>query len=117
MCRCDAYVTAVASMPRDPSGMAFNRVVDAGAPDGLRMHDLPHHGARMTARNRGITLKELMTATGHSSAAAALRYQHAAGDCLRSIAPHLDRRIEKARGGGGGAGKRGLSPGSGAEAV
>jgi len=48
----------------------------AGRPD-LRVHDLRHTGATMTAR-AGVTLAELQQRLGHSSVSAALRYQHAA---------------------------------------
>lgn len=48
----------------------------AGRPD-LRWHDLRHTGAVLAA-STGATLAELMARLGHSTAGAALRYQHAA---------------------------------------
>ncbi len=48
----------------------------AGRPD-LRWHDLRHTGAVLAA-STGATLAELMSRLGHSTAGAALRYQHAA---------------------------------------
>lgn len=48
----------------------------AGRPD-LRWHDLRHTGAVLAAQT-GATLAELMSRLGHSTPAAALRYQHAA---------------------------------------
>lgn len=48
----------------------------AGRPD-LRFHDLRHTGAVLAA-STGATLAELMARLGHSTPAAALRYQHAA---------------------------------------
>jgi len=48
----------------------------AGRPD-LRFHDLRHTGAVLAAQT-GATLAELMARLGHSTPAAALRYQHAA---------------------------------------
>jgi integrase len=48
----------------------------AGRPD-LRWHDLRHTGAVLAAQT-GATLAELMGRLGHSTPAAALRYQHAA---------------------------------------
>lgn len=48
----------------------------AGRPD-LRFHDLRHTGAVLAA-STGATLSELMQRLGHSTAGAALRYQHAA---------------------------------------
>lgn len=59
----------------------------AGRPD-LRFHDLRHTGATLAAAT-GATLAELMTRLGHSTPAAALRYQHAAADCDRAIAEAL----------------------------
>ncbi|WP_299451174.1 site-specific integrase [uncultured Serinicoccus sp.] len=48
----------------------------AGRPD-LRWHDLRHTGAVLAAQT-GATLAELMGRLGHSTPAAAMRYQHAA---------------------------------------
>lgn len=45
--------------------------------DDLRWHDLRHTGATMAAQS-GATLAELMARIGHSTPAAAMRYQHAA---------------------------------------
>lgn len=59
----------------------------AGRPD-LRFHDLRHTGATLAAAT-GATLAELMTRLGHSTPAAALRYQHAAADRDRAIAEAL----------------------------
>lgn len=50
----------------------------AGRPD-LRFHDLRHTGAVLAAQT-GATLAELMSRLGHSTPAAAMRYQHAARD-------------------------------------
>jgi integrase len=49
-----------------------------GRPD-LRLHDLRHTGLTLAAAT-GATSAELMHRAGHSSAAAALRYQHATQD-------------------------------------
>jgi integrase len=43
----------------------------------VHFHDLRHAGLTLTAQ-AGATLDEVMRRAGHSSAAAALRYQHAA---------------------------------------
>lgn len=69
-----------------------------GAPENLRLHDLRHHGATMTARMPGVTLKELMARIGHSSMAAALRYQHATTERDKQIASFLDDVIAEAAG-------------------
>ena len=59
----------------------------AGRPD-LRFHDLRHTGAVLAAAT-GATLAELMARLGHSTAAAALRYQHAAAERDKVIAAAL----------------------------
>jgi integrase len=63
--------------------------VAAGRPD-LRFHDLRHSGAVLAAQS-GATLAELMSRLGHSTPAAALRYQHAAADRDRQIAAALSK--------------------------
>ncbi len=72
------------------------------APEGLHMHDLRHHAATMAARTPGITLKELMSRIGHSTPAAALRYQHAAAERDRAVASFLDEEVERTWRAGGG---------------
>jgi integrase len=67
----------------------------AGAPEGLRIHDLRHHAATLTARMPGITTKELMARIGHASPRAALIYQHATEQRDREIAAYLDQAIEE----------------------
>ena len=59
----------------------------AGRPD-LRWHDLRHTGAVLAAQ-AGATLAELMGRLGHSTPAAALRYQHAAQGRDAQIARRL----------------------------
>jgi integrase len=59
----------------------------AGRPD-LRFHDLRHTGATLAAAT-GATLAELMARLGHSTAGAALRYQHAAAERDKAIAEAL----------------------------
>jgi integrase len=65
----------------------------ADAPEGLRIHDLRHHAATLTARMPGITTKELMARIGHASPRAALIYQHATEQRDREIAAYLDDAI------------------------
>ncbi|HEU5042827.1 MAG TPA: tyrosine-type recombinase/integrase [Nocardioidaceae bacterium] len=62
---------------------------EAGRPD-LRFHDLRHTGAVLAA-STGATLAELMARLGHSTAGAALRYQHAAQDRDKVIAEALSK--------------------------
>lgn len=59
----------------------------AGRPD-LHFHDLRHTGATLAAAT-GATLADLMQRLGHSTSAAAMRYQHAAADRDRAIAEAL----------------------------
>lgn len=61
----------------------------AGRPD-LRWHDLRHTGAVLAAQS-GATLAELMGRLGHSTPAAALRYQHAAEGRDAVIAARLSQ--------------------------
>lgn len=64
----------------------------AGRPD-LRWHDLRHTGAVLAAQT-GATLAELMGRLGHSTPAAALRYQHAAAERDAEIARKLSEMAE-----------------------
>ena len=57
---------------------------------GLRFHDLWHTAATFAAAT-GATTRELMERIGHSSPAAALRYQHVMKDRDKAIAAALDR--------------------------
>jgi integrase len=61
----------------------------AGRPD-LRFHDLRHTGAVLAAAT-GATLAELMARLGHSTPAAAMRYQHAAAERDKVIAEALSK--------------------------
>lgn len=64
----------------------------AGRPD-LRFHDLRHTGAVLAA-STGATLAELMARLGHSTPAAALRYQHASQGRDAAIARALSALVE-----------------------
>lgn len=64
----------------------------AGRPD-LRFHDLRHTGAVLAA-STGATLAELMARLGHSTPAAAMRYQHAAQGRDAQIAAALSALAE-----------------------
>jgi len=63
---------------------------------GLRFHDLRHTAGTLAART-GATTKELMARLGHSSANAALVYQHASADRDRSIADGLSEMLREAQ--------------------
>ena len=63
---------------------------------GLRFHDLRHTAGTLAART-GATTKELMARLGHSSANAALIYQHASAERDRSIADGLSDMFREAQ--------------------
>lgn len=62
---------------------------EAGRED-LRLHDLRHTGGTIAAQT-GATLAELMERLGHSTPAAAMRYQHAARGRSKEIAALLSK--------------------------
>jgi integrase len=62
---------------------------------GLRFHDLRHTAATLAAAT-GATTRELMERIGHSSPAAALRYQHVMADRDKAIAAALDQLVKAA---------------------
>lgn len=65
--------------------MSWRRARDsAGLPE-FHFHDLRHLGLS-TAAEAGLTQRELMERAGHSTGAAALRYQHAAAHRQREVA-------------------------------
>jgi integrase len=66
-------------------------VIALGLPD-VRFHDLRHAAATLAAQG-GYTTRELMDHIGHASAAASLRYQHAADDRMRSLPRSIDALI------------------------
>jgi integrase len=63
----------------------------AKRPD-LRFHDLRHTGATLAAQT-GATLAELMVRIGHSTPAAAMRYQHAAHGRDKAIAEAMSKLV------------------------
>ena len=65
---------------------------DAVGREDLRWHDLRHTGAVFAAQT-GATLAELMGRLGHSTPAAAMRYQHAARDRDTEIAKALSAMV------------------------
>lgn len=78
---------------RHPAGWGFYGArAAAGRPD-LRWHDLRHTGAYLAAAT-GATLAELMARLGHSTAGAALKYQHAAAGRDAEIARKLSQLAE-----------------------
>ena len=59
----------------------------------LTLHDLRHSGMTLAARTPGVTTRDLMGRMGHSSAQAALRYQHTSRERDAAIAKSLDEEI------------------------
>jgi integrase len=68
----------------------FYKARDAANRPDLRFHDLRHSGAVLAAAT-GATLAELMARLGHSTPAAAMRYQHAAQGRDQAIATALSK--------------------------
>ena len=68
----------------------FYKARDAANRPDLRFHDLRHSGAVLAAL-AGATLAELMARLGHSTPAAAMRYQHAAQGRDEFLAAALSR--------------------------
>jgi integrase len=64
----------------------------AAGRDDLRWHDLRHSGAVLAAQS-GATLAELMARLGHSTPAAAMRYQHAADGRDRAVAAAMSTLV------------------------
>jgi integrase len=63
--------------------------------EGLRFHDLRHTSATLSIA-AGASTRELMARMGHSSSAAALRYQHVLAGRDTAIAAALDELTEAA---------------------
>jgi integrase len=94
-----AVVTRLTGRPLRRADLSLSwQTACAGAGlKGVRVHDLRHHAATLIARNREVTLKELMATIGHSSPVAALRYQHATQERSKAIANYVDSVISRER--------------------
>jgi integrase len=77
--------------PSTPYRVYYPAREAAGRKD-LRWHDLRHTGAVLAAQT-GATLAELMGRLGHTTPAAAMRYQHAAADRDAEIARRLSALV------------------------
>lgn len=75
----------------------FKRACAAADRPDLRWHDLRHTGAVMAAQ-AGATMADLMARLGHSSADAALRYQHTARGRDAMVAARLSELASQASG-------------------
>ena len=72
----------------------FSRARDkAGLPDGFRWHDL-RHTAGSNATAVGAALPDVMNMLGHSTTAAAMRYQHQVAGRAEQIAAALSKLAE-----------------------
>lgn len=71
----------------------FRRARDAAERPDLRFHDLRHTGAVLAAQ-QGATIADLQARLGHSTASAALLYQHTAAGRDQLIAERLSRLLE-----------------------
>lgn len=94
-----AYVfTSSAGLPLDATNFR-NRVwvpaTRTAGLEGFRFHDLRHTAGTLAAQT-GATTKELMARLGHTSARAALVYQHASEERERRIASGLDDLVRRA---------------------
>lgn len=82
-----------APLRRSNFNVIWNRArVKVGRPD-LHLHDLRHY-ANTLAASAGASTRELMARLGHSSPAAALRYQHATAERDRAIADRMNELIQ-----------------------
>jgi integrase len=86
---------AVPMRPRTLAS-AFRSARASCAMPEVRFHDLRHFAMTMAAAT-GASTAELMRRAGHSSPAAALRYQHATEDRDKAIADALSAMVEGAR--------------------
>ncbi len=74
-------------------GWGYYEARRAAGREDLNFHALRHTGATLAAQT-GATLAELMNRLGHSTAGAAMRYQHAAQERDREIARRLSAMAE-----------------------
>jgi hypothetical protein len=65
--------------------------------EGVHPHDLRHYAGTTTARTPGVTTEEIMSRMGHSSARAALIYQHATQERDEAVADYLGGVISQAK--------------------
>ncbi|MFF5478340.1 tyrosine-type recombinase/integrase [Streptomyces sp. NPDC012935] len=90
----------IGSKGATPRRNHFNRLwhkaCDGAGIKSLHFHDLRHTGNTLAA-STGASTRELMSRMGHSTARAALIYQHASADRDRLIADALSGLVDKAR--------------------
>jgi len=97
--RPDSYVfTSFSGMPLDRTNFRQREwalATEAVGLTGFRFHDLRHTAGTLAAQT-GASTKELRARLGHSSARAALIYQHASEERERRIATGLDDLVRQA---------------------
>ncbi|QNA73426.1 site-specific integrase [Streptomyces sp. So13.3] len=81
---------------RNHFGKLWRKACDTAGIKGLHFHDLRHTGNTLAAAT-GASTKELMTRMGHSTARAALIYQHASAERERLIGDAVSDFVERAR--------------------
>ncbi|MGW6850329.1 tyrosine-type recombinase/integrase [Streptomyces virginiae] len=105
------FVGAKGATPRrNHFNLLWHKACRKAGIKGLHFHDLRHTGNTLAA-STGASTRELMARMGHSTARAALIYQHASADRDRLIADALSKLVQGTRPGtGNGNGHAGGTP-------
>lgn len=91
------FIGAKGATPRrNHFNKLWRNACDRAGIKGLHFHDLRHTGNTLAAAT-GASTRELMTRMGHSSARAALIYQHATAERERLIGDAVSAAVEQAR--------------------
>lgn len=91
------FVGAKGATPRrNHFNRLWRKACDLAGVKGLHFHDLRHTGNTLAAAT-GASTRELMTRMGHSTARAALIYQHATAERERLIGNAVSAAVEQAR--------------------
>ncbi|MFE7772866.1 tyrosine-type recombinase/integrase [Streptomyces sp. NPDC057445] len=91
------FIGAKRATPRrNHFNKVWRKACDQAGIKGLHFHDLRHTGNTLAAAT-GASTRELMTRMGHSTARAALIYQHATAERERLIGQAVSAVVEQAR--------------------
>lgn len=91
------FIGAKGATPRrNHFNRLWHKACEAAGIKGLHFHDLRHTGNTLAA-STGASTRELMARMGHSTARAALIYQHASADRDRLIAEALSSLVDRGR--------------------
>ncbi|MGW7405692.1 tyrosine-type recombinase/integrase [Streptomyces sp. NPDC054833] len=91
------FIGAKGATPRrNHFNRLWRKACDDAGIKGLHFHDLRHTGNTLAA-STGASTRELMSRMGHSTARAALIYQHASADRDRLIAKALSDLVDQSR--------------------